>query len=273
MSTYEDYTRTAQAYAKWRKPLGVGIVVGYFTDLIGSGSRILDVGCGPGLYAKHLASSGFAVTGIDLSNRQLELAQNAVTSSDNKRLLFFRQGDACSLPFKNSEFDGALMNMMLHHLDNNPERSRSTRAISEAARVLRDNGILIIGTVSQEQAKNGAWYYNVFPPLSQRFADRLLPEDDLIRRCSDAGLTLFDKVVPLVQVFRPDSYFCADSILDEDRRSSTSLFSLLSDEELVELVSLVKKLIINGDAEKIIAEHENTRRKYGQISYYIFVKK
>ena len=255
MSTYEDYTRTAQAYAKWRKPLGVGIVVGYFTDLIGSGSRILDVGCGPGLYAKHLASSGFAVTGIDLSNRQLELAQNAVTSSDNKRLLFFRQGDACSLPFKN------------------PERSRSTRAISEAARVLRDNGILIIGTVSQEQAKNGAWYYNVFPPLSQRFADRLLPEDDLIRRCSDAGLTLFDKVVPLVQVFRPDSYFCADSILDEERRSSTSLFSLLSDEELVELVSLVKKLIINGDAEKIIAEHENTRRKYGQISYYIFVKK
>lgn len=48
MSAYEDYECATDAYAKWRKPLGVSIVVGYFFDLLGRDPTILDVGCGPG---------------------------------------------------------------------------------------------------------------------------------------------------------------------------------------------------------------------------------
>lgn len=35
------------------------------------GSRLLDLGCGPGLYAARLASRGFEVTGVDVSRRSI----------------------------------------------------------------------------------------------------------------------------------------------------------------------------------------------------------
>lgn len=37
--------------------------------------RLLDVGCGPGLYAQRLARRGFAVTGLDISRRSIEFAK------------------------------------------------------------------------------------------------------------------------------------------------------------------------------------------------------
>lgn len=37
--------------------------------------RLLDVGCGPGLYAQRLSRKGYAVTGLDLSRRSIEFAR------------------------------------------------------------------------------------------------------------------------------------------------------------------------------------------------------
>lgn len=39
------------------------------------GNRVLDMGCGPGLYAAQLAQLGFEVTGVDLSERSIAYAQ------------------------------------------------------------------------------------------------------------------------------------------------------------------------------------------------------
>ena len=42
---------------------------------LGAGSRVLDLGCGPGLYAARLAACGADVTGVDFSNRSLAWAR------------------------------------------------------------------------------------------------------------------------------------------------------------------------------------------------------
>jgi SAM-dependent methyltransferase len=42
---------------------------------VGPGRRVLDLGCGPGLYANRLARTGARVTGIDLSARSVEHAR------------------------------------------------------------------------------------------------------------------------------------------------------------------------------------------------------
>ncbi len=39
------------------------------------GSRLLDLGCGPGLYANRIAAHGIEVVGIDVSNRSLGYAR------------------------------------------------------------------------------------------------------------------------------------------------------------------------------------------------------
>jgi SAM-dependent methyltransferase len=41
------------------------------------GEALLDLGCGPGLYARHLANAGLRVTGVDYSQRSIEYARQA----------------------------------------------------------------------------------------------------------------------------------------------------------------------------------------------------
>jgi SAM-dependent methyltransferase len=47
---------------------------------VGAGTRVLDLGCGPGLYAQRLARAGAAVTGIDVSVRSLGYARDAAAA-------------------------------------------------------------------------------------------------------------------------------------------------------------------------------------------------
>lgn len=42
-----------------------------------AGKELLDLGCGPGLYAEAFDAHGFCVTGIDLSRRSIEYAENS----------------------------------------------------------------------------------------------------------------------------------------------------------------------------------------------------
>ena len=48
---------------------------------VGTGTRIADFGCGPGLYANRLAKLGASVTGIDFSKRSIEHASRASTQA------------------------------------------------------------------------------------------------------------------------------------------------------------------------------------------------
>src|SRR5678816_3961427 len=51
------------------------------------GSRLLDLGCGAGRHARHLASKGYDITGIDLSARSIAEARKA----ERPHLRFRRQ--------------------------------------------------------------------------------------------------------------------------------------------------------------------------------------
>jgi len=45
-------------------------------------SRVLDLGCGPGLYVNRLARAGIDVTGIDFSSRSIAYAREAAARDD-----------------------------------------------------------------------------------------------------------------------------------------------------------------------------------------------
>jgi 2-polyprenyl-3-methyl-5-hydroxy-6-metoxy-1,4-benzoquinol methylase len=68
--------------------------------------KILDVGCGTGRHTIELATRGYSVTGIDLSESQLTRAKEKAVS--NHLQIDFRLMDARKLPFSN-EFDIAIM--------------------------------------------------------------------------------------------------------------------------------------------------------------------
>ena len=99
------------------------------------GQTYLDVGCGNGAAAAHLAAAlGLDVTGIDVDPEQIELARRA---SEGIRGVRFLMLDATHLPFGDATFDIVATNKTTHHIPTWDE------ALAEMLRVLRPGGYLV----------------------------------------------------------------------------------------------------------------------------------
>jgi 2-polyprenyl-3-methyl-5-hydroxy-6-metoxy-1,4-benzoquinol methylase len=68
--------------------------------------KILDVGCGTGRHSIELSKRGYNVTGVDLSESQLQRAKEKAGMENLE--IDFRKNDARNLPFS-AEFDFAIM--------------------------------------------------------------------------------------------------------------------------------------------------------------------
>jgi SAM-dependent methyltransferase len=77
--------------------------------------RVLELACGTGWAGRLLAAPDIAVTGIDFSVGQLEIAKANAGASCT-----YREGDINDLPelLKSSEFDAVFVHCGLHHLSN-----------------------------------------------------------------------------------------------------------------------------------------------------------
>ncbi|MEU4361664.1 class I SAM-dependent methyltransferase [Promicromonospora sp. NPDC023987] len=100
------------------------------TAAIGSGTRVLDVGCGTGELLEHLQERGARPAGVDPASRMAELARARAIGSD------VRLGDFEQLPFDDGAFD-ALLAVNALQLTEDQER-----ALAEAARVLVPGGTI-----------------------------------------------------------------------------------------------------------------------------------
>jgi len=79
-----------------------------FTDtvkIVGdcNGADMLDVGCGPGVYAQHFSKKGARVTAIDISQKMVELAKKNLSETGAKNFKIM-QGDFLNINF-DSQFD------------------------------------------------------------------------------------------------------------------------------------------------------------------------
>ena len=61
-----------------------------FIATLKAGGDLLDLGCGPGLYAELFSDAGFSVTGIDLSDRSIEYAR-ASAREKGKKIAYVKQ--------------------------------------------------------------------------------------------------------------------------------------------------------------------------------------
>lgn len=108
-------------------------------DLLGAvaGLRILDAGCGPGLYAEELVARGAEVVALDASPEMVRLALNRLGERFDVRAHDLER----PMPWLEDEtFDAALLALVIHHID---ER---VAALREIWRVLRRGGRLVVST-------------------------------------------------------------------------------------------------------------------------------
>ena len=107
--------------------------------------RIADIGGGAGYYAFWLQEKGHHVNLVDLSPKNIELAKK-YSLKTGIQLNSLELGDATDSKFKENQFDLVLLLGPLYHLTNKDER---LQALSEAKRILKSNGILLIAIISR----------------------------------------------------------------------------------------------------------------------------
>lgn len=101
-------------------------------------SKIIDIGGGTGKYAAWLAQKGHDVYLVEPVLKHIEIAKNRANKLKNK--FSIHVGEARRLEFPNHFADLIILHGPLYHLQTREDRAV---AISEARRVLKDNGIIL----------------------------------------------------------------------------------------------------------------------------------
>lgn len=102
--------------------------------------RILDIGCGPGIYAKDLLTLGWEIWGIDLSPKMIEAAAESIAglSEAHRGRAHFSVGQVGALPFDPSFFDAVLCIGVISYLE------KLEQSLSDISRVLKPGGSAIL---------------------------------------------------------------------------------------------------------------------------------
>jgi len=102
---------------------------------------VLEVACGTGIGLGYLARIARKIIGGDIDEKNVSIAKNYYQGKKGIKVCLL---DAHNLNFPEKSFDLVLLYEAIYYLKN-PEKF-----VLEAKRVLKDNGVLIIGTVNKE---------------------------------------------------------------------------------------------------------------------------
>lgn len=140
------YNQAAEAYAElcfyelYNKPLDKKLYDLFFDRVVNKG-KALEIGCGPGEIANYLKMKGLDITGIDISEKMIEIATRLNTHID------FRVGDVFNLDYKSNSIAGIVAPYLIVNFK--PEDLPA--AFSEMVRVLVTGGQLLIAFHSGNQ--------------------------------------------------------------------------------------------------------------------------
>ncbi len=96
-------------------------------------TKILEVGCGTGMFTKFFCEAGLTVTGIDIAP---ELLKKARSQCPQDAKLVLEVADIEHMPYEDGSFDAVVGVCVLHHLNVMP-------SLKEVYRVVKRDGIIV----------------------------------------------------------------------------------------------------------------------------------
>jgi len=126
------------------------------SEIIKPGTKVLDLGCGPGLYAQMLSKEGAVVTGVDISQRSLDHARKCAEEAGLN--IKYEKLDFFDIDYID-EFDAVIQ--VYGELDTFSDDKRD-RLLEIVHRALKKDGIFIFDITTRDLKgkiglKNG-WY-------------------------------------------------------------------------------------------------------------------
>ena len=120
---------------------------------VGPGARALDVATGTGDLAielKRRVGAGGEVTGLDFSERMLELAREKAGD------VRFEAGNALELPYPDASFDAVTVGFGARNFDD------LARGLREMARVTRPGGRVVVLEITTPQRPPLSWFFRLW---------------------------------------------------------------------------------------------------------------
>lgn len=125
-----------------------------FASQFCNGKYVLEAACGSGLGLRHLAKTAKLVIAGDIDPENLKHARQEYAHQSTIQI---KQFDAQHMPFSDTSLDVVILFEAIYYLEK-PEKF-----IREAHRILKPNGILILGTVNKD------WSEFNPSPFSQKY--------------------------------------------------------------------------------------------------------
>ena len=108
-----------------------------YMETYSAGTRVLELGCGPGADTSRLARSGTRVIAVDISRVALNAASERADQEGVQSGMAFAQMNAETLGFRDNSFDVVCGAGVLHHM-------QIAEAMNGLARVLRPSGQAVL---------------------------------------------------------------------------------------------------------------------------------
>ena len=105
-----------------------------FARLVGSGGKVLDLGCGAGVQSKQLRIEGMEVVGLDISPKMIQFAQKKNPDCE------FIVGDIENLNFDPGLFDGVYARASLLHI----KKRNISKVLANISNILKKDGYLYL---------------------------------------------------------------------------------------------------------------------------------
>lgn len=180
-------------------------------DALPKGGRLLDIGCGTGLFVEKYLNNGGTAVGIDISRNMIAKARGRCPASA------FTLGTGDGLPFRDESFD-AIASLLVFTYLKDPKAM-----LEEAFRVLRPGGAISICTLGKKLLTCGipALYQigeriRVSHVVMKDFGERYYDEEEMydlffnagfadidVRWCSFAHIDMIDPLFNLAQRVEP----------------------------------------------------------------------
>ncbi|NLV24347.1 MAG: class I SAM-dependent methyltransferase [Deltaproteobacteria bacterium] len=105
--------------------------------------RILDAGCGTGIFTTDFLAAGTRVVGVDISAAMLEVASLKAKKMGMEKDFLTVTGDILALPFLDETFDKVVSITAIEFI------ADGKKAVKELWRVMRPGGTLVIATLNR----------------------------------------------------------------------------------------------------------------------------
>ena len=148
----------------------------------GTGTSILDVGCGSGLFCAIASQAGVAISGLDATPELIEIARERVPQGD------LRVGEMEDLPYDDHTFD------VVTGFNSFQYAAKPVHALEEAGRVARQGGRVVIAVWGNAEACEATAYLGALgrnmppPPPGAPGPFALSPPGALENLVTQAGL-------------------------------------------------------------------------------------